>query len=73
MSKKSRFTSILFLVETIQGKQFRCIYRQKKKNFLFFFFFFCIFQIYIKFWTFPKKGEAHSLRISEITNPEKRV
>ena len=31
-----------------------------------------IFQIYIKFWTFSKKDDSHSLSISEITDPEKR-
>ena len=30
-------TSILFLVETIQQKQFRCIYLKNKKFFLYFF------------------------------------
>ena len=34
MSKKSRFTSIIFLVETIQWKQFRCIYLKNKNIFL---------------------------------------
>ena len=43
---------------------------QKQKHF--FSIFFCIFQIYIKFWTFSKKDGAHSLCISEFTDPEKR-
>ena len=34
MSKKSRLTIIFFLVETIQCKQFRCIYLKNKKHFL---------------------------------------
>ena len=61
-------TSILFLVETIQSKQFRCIYL---KNETFFSIFFFIFQIYIKFRTFSKKADPHSLCISEITSTER--
>ena len=34
--------------------------------------FLCIFQIYIKFTTFSKKCDSHSLCISEITDPERR-
>ena len=63
-------TSILFLVETIQCKQFRCIYRKSKKLFLNFFL--IIFQIYNKFWTFSKKYDPYSLYISEIRDPERR-
>ena len=62
-------TSILFLVETIQCQQFRCIYRKNKKFFL---IFLCIFEICIKFWRFSKQDDLHSLCISEITDPEKR-
>ena len=43
---------------------------QKEKNF--FPIFVCIFQIYIKFWTFSKKDDSRSLYISQIKNPEKR-
>ena len=39
----------------------------------FFLIFFCIFRICIKFRTFPKKDDAHSLSISEITDHEKRA
>ena len=44
----------------------------------FFLSFFYIFQIYIKFWTFPKEYDHHSLCISEIkgllkTRLEKRL
>ena len=62
--------SILLLVETIQCKQIRCIYLKNKTFFLLFLF---IFQIYIKFWTFSKKGDAHSLCISEITSTKRRA
>ena len=61
-------TSILFLVETIQCKQFGCIYL---KNKIFFGIFFFIFQIYIKFWTFSEKADPHTLCISEITSTER--
>ena len=61
-------TSILLLVETIQCKQFRCIYGKNKKFFL---IFLCILQIYIKLWTFSKIDDPHSLCMSEITDPEK--
>ena len=63
-------TSILFLVETIQCKQFRCIYL---KNETFFSIFFFIFEIYIKFPTFSKKDDPHSLCITKITDPERRA
>ena len=42
----------------------------KTKNF--FSIFVCIFQIYIKFWTFSKKDDFHRLWIFEITDPQKR-
>ena len=35
--------------------------------------FLCIFRICLKFWTFWKKDDAHSLCISEITDHEKRA
>ena len=63
-------TSILFLRETIQWEQLRCIYRKNKKIF---WIFVCIFQINIKFSTFSKKGDSHSFWISEIKNLEKGV
>ena len=63
-------TSILFLVETIQCKQFRCIYRKNKK---FFSLFFCIFQIYIKFWKFSKIDDLLSLYFSEDADPKNVV
>ena len=63
-------TNILLLVETIQCKQFRYIYLiHKNKNF---WIFLSIFQMYMKFLTFSKKDDPHSLCISEITGPERR-
>ena len=62
-------TSILFLVETIQCKELRCISGKNKKVFLIFLY---IFPIYIKFWTFWMKDDPHSLCISEIPGPEER-
>ena len=41
---------------------------KKQKNY--FSIFFSIFGIYIKFWTFSKKHDPHSLCISEITDFE---
>ena len=43
--------------------------KQKK----FFWSFFCVFRICIKFWTFLKKDDPHSLCISEITDHERRA
>ena len=63
-------TSILLLVETIEVTQLRSIYLKNKRFFL---IFFCIFRICIKFRTFSKKDDAHSLCISEITDHEKRA
>ena len=63
-------TSIPLLVETIECKQFRCIYL---KNQSFFWIFSCIFRICIKFRTFLKKDGRHSLCISEITDHERRA
>ena len=44
-----------------------------KKQKAFSAFFFCIFRICIKFRTFSKKDDPHSLSISEITDQEKRA
>ena len=63
-------TSIPLLVETIECKQFRCIYL---KNKTFFLNLFCIFRICIKIQTFSKKDDPHSLRIFEITDHERRA
>ena len=63
-------TSISLLVETIECTQFRCIYLKKKRFIL---NFFSIFQICIKFRTFSKKDDAHSLCISEINDHKKRA
>ena len=63
-------TSILLLVETSEWKQFRCICLEKQT---FLGFFFCGFPICIKFRTFPKKDDPHSLCISEITDHETRA
>ena len=58
-------TSILFLLETIYCNQFRWIYLKNKNLFL---VFFCVFQSYIKFSTFSKKDDPHSLCVSEIND-----
>ena len=63
-------TGIPLLVETIESKQFRCIYL---KNKTFFLIFFCHFYMGIKFWTFSKKDEPHSLCSSEFTDHERRA
>ena len=63
-------TSIPLLVERIEVTQLRSIYLKNKRFFL---IFFCIFRICIKFRTFSKKDDAHSLCISEITDYEKRA
>ena len=60
-------TSISFLVETSEGKQFGCIYLKNKT------FFLHVFRICIKFRTFTKKDDPHSLCISEITDHERRA
>ena len=62
-------TSILFLVETIQCKNSVPFISKTKK---FYSIVLCIFQIYVKFWTFSKKDDPHNLRISEITDSERR-
>ena len=58
------------LVETTECTEFRSIYLKKNRFFL---IFFCIFQMCIKFRTFSKKDDTHSLCISEITDHEKRA
>ena len=63
-------TSIPLLVETIEFKQFRCIYL---KNKTFFLIFFCIFWICIKFRTFWKKDDPPSFCFSETTVPKDRL
>ena len=63
-------TSIPLLVERIEVTQLRSIYLKNKRFFL---IFFCIFRICIKFRTFSKKDDAHSLCISDITDHEKRA
>ena len=61
-------TSIPLLVKTNECKEFRCIYLKKKKFVRIFFF---VFRICIKFRTFLKKDDPHSLCISEITDHER--
>ena len=63
-------TSVPLLVETSESKQVRCIYLKTKIFFLNFFF---VFRISIKFGTFSKKDDAHSLCISEITDHKRRA
>ena len=62
-------TSILFLIETIQWTQFRCIHLKNKTVLS---IILCSFQIYIKFWTISKKDHHHSICISETTDSERR-
>ena len=59
-------TSVPLLVETSECKQFTCIYPKNKT------FFLHVFPICIKFQTFSKKDDPHSLYISEITDHERR-
>ena len=61
-------TSIPLLVETSEYKKFRCLYLKD-----FFSIFFSVFRICIKFRTFSKKDDPHSLCISEITDHELRA
>ena len=63
-------TSIPLVAETSECKQFRCIYFEKTHFFSIFFF---VFQVFIKFRTFSKKDDPHSLCIFEITDHEKRA
>ena len=56
-------TSIPLIVKTSECKQLRCIYLKNKK----------ICLISIKFRTFLKKDDPHSLCISEITDHERRA
>ena len=63
-------TSIPLLVETSECKQFICIYLKNKTFFLIFFY---VFRICIKFRTFSKKDDLHSLCIPEITHHERRA
>ena len=51
-------TSIPFVKETIYSSHFSCEYLRNNKIFL---NFFCIFETYIKFWTFSRKGRTSSL------------
>ena len=60
-------TSIPLLVETSECKQFGFIYLKNKT------FFLHVFWICIKFRTFLKKDDPHSLCISEITDYERRA
>ena len=62
-------TSIPLLVNTSESKQFRCIYLKNKTFFLNFFF--CVFRIIIKFRTFSKNDDPHSLNSSEINDHER--
>ena len=55
-------TSILVIIGRIYRYQFKRNYIKNKD----------IFRIYIKFWTFWKKIEAHNLNISEIIDSERR-
>ena len=60
--------SVPLLVKTSECKQFRFIYLKNKTFFVNFFF---VFPICIKFQTFSKKGDPHSLCISEINDYER--
>ena len=63
-------TGIPLLVKTSEWKQFRYICLKKQRFFL---IVLCVFRICIKFRTFSKKDDPHSLCISEITDHEKRA
>ena len=63
-----RITSILFLVETIQCKQFTCIYLKSKKLFPWFFFEF--FKSTSKFKNFQKKMTFISYVIPKLRIPK---
>ena len=63
-------TRIPLIVKTSEWKQFRCIYLKNKNFFL---IFFGVFRLCIKFRTFSKKDDPHSLCISEITDHERRA
>ena len=63
-------TSIPLLVETIECKQFRCIYLKNKRFFL---NFFLHFSNLLQFTNISKKDDPHSLCISEITDNERRA
>ena len=62
-------TSIVFKIVRIYSNQFKCKYLKNNKSFL---IFSSISEIYIKFWIFLKKGDPHSLCISEITDCKRR-
>ena len=63
-------TNIPLLVETMDANKSDA-FMSKTKDF--FSIFFCIFRICIKFRTFSKKDDPHSLFISEITDHERRA
>ena len=63
-------TTIPLLVDTSEYKQFTCIYLENKTFFLIFFY---VFRISIKYRTFLKKHDPHTLLISEITDHERRA
>ena len=63
-------TSIPLLVQKLNANNSEALL-SKTKNF--FLIFFRIFRIYIKFPTFSKKDDPHSLCISEITDHETRA
>ena len=60
-------TSILFLVETIQCKSLKYIYRKNKKLFQ---DFSAHFSNLLQILNIYKKDDPHSLCISEITDPK---
>ena len=62
-------TSILFLVETIQCKQFRCLYGKNQKVFLYFYVHFSNLN---QILNICQKDDSHSLWILEIAGSEKR-
>ena len=63
-------TTIPLLVKASESKNSDA-FISKTKQFLFIFL--CVFRICIKFRTFSKKDEPHSLCISEITDQERRA
>ena len=63
-------TSIPLLVETSECQQFGCIYIKNKAFCLIYFY---VFRLCIKFPTFLKKDDPHSVCIFEITDNERRA
>ena len=64
-----RMPSIFLIIGRIYRYPFNCNYQTNKDILL---HFYCVIEIYIKFGTFWKKKEPHSLSIPEIVDSERR-